>query len=83
MTKEEIEEYKANVALFVDSAQYEYRQNHPSCLYCECITKGYWESDRVCQVKNLKFNIAWDSDVKKMKRKARFCKYYFPKTDLS
>lgn len=83
MTKEELKEYKETLALYIDSAQYEYRQQHPSCLYCECLKEGYWSWENKCQVTLECFNTNWESDHKKAKRKAKFCKYYFPKTDLS
>lgn len=83
MTKEELQEYQETLALYIDSAQYEYRQQHPSCLYCECLKKGTWSGEYKCRVTLEYFNFGWESDQKKAKRKARFCKYYFPTTDLS
>ena len=83
MTDEELKEYKENLLLYIDSAQYEYRQLHPNCFYCECIKQGDWSWDYNCQIKSIYFNKNWDSDQRKAKRKARWCKYYFPKTDLS
>lgn len=83
MTQEELKEYKETLALYIDSAQYEYRQQHPSCLYCECLTEGYWSWEKKCQVTLEYFDKKSESSRKKAKRKARFCKYYFPKTDLS
>lgn len=83
MTQEELKEYKETLALYIDSAQYEYRQQHPSCLYCECIKDGYWSWIKNCQVTLKQFDTNSESDHKKAKRIAKFCKYYFPKTDLS
>ena len=83
MTEEELKEYKETLALYIDSAQYEYRQQHPNCLYCECLKKGNWSWEKNCRVTLEHFNTNSESDRKKAKRKAKFCKYYFPKTDLS
>lgn len=81
MTKEDLEEYRKNLNLFIDSAQYEYRSTHPNCFYCECTKKGAWSTDFICQVKGIKIIKGYDDQ--KAKRMARWCKYYFPKTDLS
>lgn len=83
MTNEELKEYQTTLTAYIDSAQYEYRSNHPSCLYCECTQKGYWSWEYTCRITSQKFNADYDSDQRKAKRKARWCKYYFPKTDLS
>lgn len=83
MNNEEWKEYQRNLALYVDSAQYEYRQKHPSCFYCECTKPGTWSWEYNCQVTSQQFNAHFDSDKRKAKRKAQFCKYYFPRTDLS
>ena len=53
MTDEELEEYKENLSLYIDSAQYEYRQLHPNCFYCECIKQGDWSWDYNCQIKSI------------------------------
>lgn len=83
MTQEELKEYKETLALYIDSSQYEYRQQHPNCLYCECLKQGNWSCDKICQVTLKHFDTNFGSDRKKAKLIAKFCKYYFPKTDLS
>ena len=83
MTNEEFKEYQTTLTEYIDSAQYEYRCNHPNCLYCECIQQGYWSWDYICRITSQKFNTDYETDQRKAKRKARRCKYYFPKTDLS
>ena len=81
MTQEELEEYKHTLELYIDSAQDEYRRKHPSCFYCECAANGEWSWDYTCRITNKFFNLTFDQS--KAKLTARFCKYYFPKTDLS
>lgn len=83
MTKEEWQEYQDTVSLYVDSAQYEYRRDHPSCFYCECTKQGEFSWDCICRVTTRHLHTNWESDQHKAKRIAKFCKYYFPKTDLS
>ena len=81
MTPEELEEYKHTLELYIDSAQDEYRRKHPSCFYCECGTKGERSWEYTCRITDKCFDLAFDQT--KAKLTARFCKYYFPITDLS
>ena len=84
MTKEEWQEYQDTVSLYVDSAQYEYRRDHPSCFYCECTKQeNSFLNCITCRITTRQLHADWESDQRKAKRIAKFCKYYFPKTDLS
>lgn len=83
MTKEEWQEYRDTVSLYIDSAQYEYRRDHPNCFYCECTKQGDVSWICICKVTARHFHTNSDSDFSRAKRIAKSCKYYFPKTDLS
>ena len=83
MTNEELKEYKENLKIFQESAQWEYRNTHKSCKFCEhTFTENEWSNCIYCKITKKLINSPIESDLKAWLR-PRFCKYYIAKTDLS
>ena len=83
MNDEEVKAYLDDLKELQKSAQWDYRNTHPSCEHCEHAYKLQdWSSDLFCKITDKLINSYAESNLKKFLR-CRLCKYYLTKIDLS